>query len=55
MKSAPSHGLFLARGEQKQLSGAISPRPRMEVFMSCLIAVVLAVTGCGFELPEGAG
>ena len=25
-----------------------------DVFMSCLIGVVLAVTGCGFELPESA-
>jgi len=23
--------------------------------MSCLIGVVLAVAGCGFELPEGGG
>jgi len=25
-----------------------------DVFMSCLIGVVLAATGCGFELPESA-
>jgi hypothetical protein len=49
-----SSGITERRGPIKGAHADRLARVR-DVLMGCLIGVVLAVAGCGFELPEGGG
>ena len=60
---APSHRLSQARGEQKQLSGTISPRPRAGCVeelsyrlcgVSCVRLRLRGAGGCSPTVPDGA-